>query len=84
MSVDIIEQKSKVARKSHHCDYCGEIIEKGETYDYQKNIFDGIFYEWHIHLACSRVASAIWDYCDPDEGLSDQEFQDGCQDSQNC
>ena len=79
MSVDIIESGTRNARKRHRCDYCGEIIEKGEEYDYQKNIFDGTFYEWYAHLACSRVASAIWDYCDPDDGMSDQDFQDGCQ-----
>ena len=79
MGVDVIESKTKTARKSHRCDYCGEIIEKGEEYSYQKNIFDGTFYEWHTHLACSRVASAIWDYVDPDDGMSDQDFTDGCQ-----
>lgn len=25
------------------------------------------------------MASAIWDYCEPDEGMSDQDFMDGCQ-----
>ena len=79
MSYDVIEHRSKVARKQHDCDYCHNPIMKGEEYDYQKNIFDGEFYEWHTHLACSRVAAAIWDYCDPDEGMSDQEFRDGCQ-----
>lgn len=76
--VELIERRDKKARKPHLCDYCGGFIDKGEIYDYQKNIYDGTFYEWHSHLACSRVASAIWDYCDPDEGMSDQEFQDGC------
>ena len=79
MGVELIESSIKKARKSHRCDYCGEIIEKGEEYDYQKNIFDGTFYEWHTHLACSHVASAIWDYVDPDDGMSDQDFMDGCQ-----
>ena len=79
MSIDVIDHRDVIARKPHRCDYCGEWINKGEKYDYQKNIFDGTFYEWHTHLACSRIASAIWDYCDPDEGMSDQVFQDGCQ-----
>ena len=74
----IIEHRDKKAMKPHLCDYCGGFIDKGETYDYQKTIYDGRFYEWRVHLACARVASAIWDYCDPDEGMSDQEFQDGC------
>ena len=78
MGFDIIESRTRTARKRHQCDYCGEIIEKGEEYDYQKNIFDGAFYEWHAHPACSHVASAIWDYFDHDDGMSDQDFMDGC------
>lgn len=76
--VDIIDRKDVKAKKEHICDYCGEVIKKGEIYDWQKNIYDGTFYEWRIHLACSRVATAIWDYVDPDEGMSDQDFVDGC------
>lgn len=79
MSIYIIEQKNKIARKLHRCDYCNELINKGEEYEYQKNIFDGDFYEWHTHLSCAHVASAIWNYCDPDDGMDDQQFQDGCQ-----
>ncbi len=80
MSVDVIETRTKKARKALRCDYCGKTIEKGEEYSYQKNIFGGTFYvyERHTHLACSRVASAIWDYVDSDEGMSDQAFQDEC------
>ena len=78
MGVEVIEVRDRKARKSYRCDYCGEVIEKGEEYSYQKNIFDGTFYEWRTHLACSRVASAIWDYCDPDDGMSEQDFYDGC------
>ncbi len=76
---ELIERKNVKARKQYTCDYCGEIIKKGEVHDWQKNICDGTFYEWRCHLSCSRVASGIWDYVDPDEGMSDQEFMDGCQ-----
>jgi hypothetical protein len=79
MGVCVIETKTKTARKSHHCDYCGKIIEKGEEYSYQKTIFDSAFCEWRTHLACARVAAAIWDYVDPDDGMSEDEFRDGCQ-----
>ena len=66
------------ARKPHKCDWCGQVIEKGEQYEYQKFVYDGQMYDWKAHLACSRVASAIWDYVDPDEGMTDDEFADGC------
>lgn len=67
------------ARKPHKCDWCGRNIEKGEQYEYQKFVFDGDIYDWKTHLACSRVASAIWDYVDPDEGMTAEEFMEGCQ-----
>lgn len=72
--------KDFVARKKHKCDWCMEKINKGEKYNYQAFIFDGEFYEWRSHLACNRVVSAIWDYVDPDEGMSSEEFDEGCAD----
>lgn len=72
--------KDRIARKKHTCDLCGKIIDKGEKYEYQKFIYDGAFYEWRSHLACSRVSSAIWDYADPDEGMSSDEFDSACAD----
>ncbi len=76
----ILERKDVVARKPHRCDWCNCAIEKGELYDWSKHVFDGDFYEWHSHLSCSRVASAIWDYVDPDEGMTEDEFWEGCRD----
>lgn len=73
-----LEHRDRVARKKHICNYCGGVIEKGETYDYYKGVFDGDVFEWKSHLACQRVADAIWDYADPDDGMSDQMFQDNC------
>jgi ribosomal protein L24E len=70
--------KNVKARKQHACDWCGKSIEKGEEYERQKFLYDGDFYEWHSHLACSRIASAIWDYCDPDEGMDEDQFHEGC------
>ena len=77
--IEILEQKIRTARKPHECCYCGGTIKEGEIYDWSKQIYDGQFYEWFSHMSCSRVASAIWDYADPDEGMSDQLFQDTCQ-----
>ena len=80
MSYENIKQKDVVARKQHTCDWCNGTIEKGETYHYQAFKFDGEFCEWHSHLACSRVASAIWDYVDPDDGMDENQFDEGCAD----
>lgn len=77
---ETLEIKNVIARKQHKCDWCGKPISKGEEYERQKYKYDGEFCEWHAHLACSRVASAIWDYADPDEGMSSDEFDSTCAD----
>lgn len=75
-----LTSKDVTARKEHCCDWCGKRIRVGEKYHYETFIFDGEFCSWHAHLACSRVASEIWDYVDPDEGMDHCQFQDGCHD----
>ena len=75
-----LDRKIRQARKPHSCDYCGRQIDKGEQYEWSKNIWEGRIFEWHNHLACGRVASAIWDYCDPDDGMDEDQFQDACGD----
>ena len=75
-----LTNKDVIARKEHQCDWCRQKINKGELYNYQTFIFDGDFRDWHSHLACSRVVTAIWDYCDPDDGLDSWGFDEGCAD----
>ena len=74
----ILDSKDRKAKKEHRCDLCGEIIQKGEIYYWSKNIYDGTIYEWREHKKCQSICGAIWDYVDPDEGMSDQDFHDGC------
>lgn len=73
-----LTQKTRIARKEHTCGYCNQKIAKGEEYEYTKYKYDGSLYEWKNHLACGRIAAAIWDYVEPDDGMDDQQFQDGC------
>ena len=75
---EVIEHTDRKARKEYTCDYCGEKIAKGETYDYYKGKYDGSLFTWRSHLACQRVANAVWEYADPDEGMSEDLFQDSC------
>lgn len=78
--MDILVDKKRKARKNHQCDYCDGIIEKGEIYDYAKlksYYADGI-YEWKSHEKCSFIAGALWNYIDPDEGMTREDFQEGC------
>ena len=78
---DHLKTEVRKAGKSHRCNWCGKAIEKGERYEYQKFVYDGEMCDWKAHLACSRIASAIWDYVDPDEGMRSDEFMDGCQEA---
>ena len=74
--VEIISDGVRKARKDHKCDLCGEVIPKGTTYYWQKDIYDGAFYEWHEHEKCREIARDIWDYADPDEGMDEELFQE--------
>lgn len=73
-----LEHKTRLARKEYTCDYCGGKIDKGERYDYYKGVNDGEIFVWRSHLSCQSVADSIWDYCDLDEGMSEDDFQAGC------
>ena len=79
MSYATLESKERKARKPHKCDYCDQTIEKGEVYDWSKHVYDGDLYEWKSHKKCSLIVSEIWDYVDPDEGMSENDFSEGCQ-----
>ena len=75
---EILQKKERTARKAHICDYCGGTIEKGEIYEYTKLTSCGEIYEWKNHKKCGFIASELWDYIDPDDGMGEEDFQDGC------
>jgi hypothetical protein len=77
---EILENKKRIAKKQHKCSYCGEAIEKGYTYDYQKLVHDGYLYEWKNHIECGVIASELWNYVDPNEGMTEEDFKEGCRD----
>ena len=75
---DILQEKERKARKPHVCDYCGKTIEKGEAYEWAKLKYDGTIYEWKNHKKCGFIASELWSYIDPDNGMTEEDFQEGC------
>lgn len=77
---EILDQKERTARKQHTCCYCEGYIEKGEKYDWAKLAYDGLIYEWKAHKECSLIASEIWEYVDPDDGMTHEDFMEGAQD----
>ena len=77
--IEILKSYERTARKRHVCDYCDAYIEPGEKYDYATLVdCDGHLYEWKSHKECSFIASEIWDFADPDEGMTGDDFRDTC------
>lgn len=76
----LISEKDRKARKPHRCDYCGAIIEKGEIYNRSFNIEGGVVYDWKSHKECQFIARELWDYIDPYDGMTEDDFQEGCRD----
>lgn len=75
-----ITHKVVKARKEHRCDFCGHKISKGEKYDYSVNKGDGgDLYQWHSHVHCAELCSAMWNYVDPDNGMTYDDFNNGVQ-----
>lgn len=77
---EILEEKLRKARKRHTCSYCGEVIEKGETYEWAKLVCYGHFFEWENHVKCGMIASALWEYAEPYDGMTSDLFNEICQD----
>lgn len=75
---DILAERERKAEKPHTCSYCGEVIQKDELYDWAKLAFDGRLYEWKSHKKCSFIADELWSYIDPDEGMTAEDFSEGC------
>ena len=75
---EILAERERKAAKCHTCSYCGEVIQKGEVYDWAKLEFDGRLYEWKSHKRCSLIASELWSYIDPDNGMTAEDFDEGC------
>ena len=59
---EFISQGERKARKEHTCNYCGEKIEKGETYRFAFLKDGGDVYQWKGHLRCNFIAIELWRY----------------------
>ena len=74
---EILDEKDRKARKEHSCDYCQEPIKKGETYEWA-SLKDDELYEWKNHKRCGSIARELWNFIDPDNGMTESDFQEGC------
>lgn len=71
-----LDSKQRVARKTHKCNFCGDSILKGQKYDWQKLVFDGVLYEWKSHLECSAIACELDMYSQCDDGVTEEDFRE--------
>jgi hypothetical protein len=74
---EVLRECERVARKAHRCSYCGHKIRIGEKYNYAFLKYDGV-YEWKSHLRCEEIAQKLWNFIDPDEGMTEEDFKEGC------
>ncbi len=52
MSDFYAENKQRTAAKNHRCTYCGEGINKGDEYTFQKGNYEGRWFESKLHPEC--------------------------------
>lgn len=70
----VLRYSHPIAKKEHRCNFCNGIIQIGEKYNYQANIFDGDFYAWKSHIRCLEIASKLKMYEHCDEGVTEDDF----------
>ena len=51
------ESRTHRARKKHHCEYCGKVIEVGETYSRETGMYEGDFNDYCLCMRCRNVIS---------------------------
>ena len=74
-----LKENRPIARKKHKCMFCNGIIEIGQRYLKQTNIYDGTIGDFVCHQECYTVADdlGMFDDCDPDYVLDEESFRDG-------
>lgn len=59
MSVQVLDETTPKARKSHFCEVCLGTIGEGDTYVRQRNVGDDGPYVFKAHRLCWRLSIAI-------------------------
>ena len=55
----ILDERHRISRKEHRCDFCGFVIEKGIKYHWQKLVDGGVLYECKAHTSCRSLAEKM-------------------------
>ncbi|MCD5414600.1 MAG: hypothetical protein LR001_06320 [Clostridiales bacterium] len=73
--MDVLSNTTKKARKVHICDWCNQPIIKGEAYEVQRSISEGVFCTWKSHINCEEVFDKLnMSSLDNGNGISESEF----------
>lgn len=71
-----IKEETRKARKQHNCDLCGKSIPKDEEYNYAFVVDGGDSWGFKAHLKCRFIMHELWQWFDPDEGLTHEHFEE--------
>jgi predicted RNA-binding Zn-ribbon protein involved in translation (DUF1610 family) len=74
---ELISKTFPRARKYHRCDLCNQKIEPGEVYESQFCKYEGQVYKFRSHDVCRKISSKLWGFIDPDEGMTEEAYQEG-------
>ena len=58
----------KAARKTHSCEYCGKVIQVGESYEAEAGIYEGEFQRYALCLRCLWLIYRHYPYVDDELG----------------
>ena len=79
--MNLVKYKKVKAKEEHKCDFCGEIIEKGEEHYYSFVVDGKDNWPWRSHERCEDIAHTLqmYRYCN-EEGLTSEAFKDSIDD----
>jgi len=78
MSVTVLDDRYRVARKEHQCEWCYQSIQKGARHHVQSNVGDGVAYSFRTHTRCHAQFLAAWAVCQDwqDEDRSTEDLRE--------
>jgi len=56
MGSDFGSTKHHAGRKNHTCEWCGQVIPKGEIFAHFTGMWDNEFQNWRMHEECYEVS----------------------------
>ena len=67
MSDVVLTDVRVVTRKTHKCDWCGEVIQKGSNVRFISGRFEGEFFSSRMHDECDAA-------CSRSDGVADEGY----------